>query len=83
MKGQGSGTGVTTGAHLCNRFKWVLIVRLELPNRSTIIRRVVGGTNANGTVLRFSHRIKKLRKLFLTYYRMRETLSSTENHQFS
>ena len=52
MEGQGSGTGVTTGAHLCNRFKRVLIVRLELPNRSTIIRRVVGGTNTNGTVLR-------------------------------
>ena len=59
MEGQGSGTGVTTGAHFSNRFKWVLIVRLELSKRSTIIRRVVGGTNANGTVLRFSHRIKK------------------------
>ena len=48
---QGSGTNVTLGNKKCYG---VSKTPLELPNRSRIIRGVVGASNANGTVLRRS-----------------------------
>ena len=48
MEGQGFWTGVTTD---CQNRNGAAILHLELLNRSRIIRRVVGGTNARGTML--------------------------------